>query len=157
MDRPLPQQVLQRVKGDEPQNGQNVRLSPAQAGEGRPEEPKLCGAAAADDQLGEGPALKLLHPGLGENGHFQDLPGVLGEQEPLLGQPDAFAGALEQLDAQLAFQCVDLVADGRLGDGQVLCGPGEIQAVGHFHETLQLCGLHKIPPKRKPVFHAAYL
>lgn len=157
VDRPLPQQVLQRVKGDEPQDGQNVRLGPAQAGEGRAEEPQLRGAAAADDQPGEGLALELLHPGLGEDGHFQDLSGVLGEQKALLGQTHAFAGALEQLDAQLAFQRVDLVADSRLGDGQVLSRPGEVQAVGHFHKALQLCGIHKIPPKRKPVLHTNYL
>lgn len=80
--------------------------------EGRAEEPQLRGAAAADDQPGEGLTLELLHPGLGEDGHFQDLSGVLGEQKALLGQTHAFAGALEQLDAQLAFQRVDLVADG---------------------------------------------
>ena len=52
-----------------------------------------------------------------------------------LGEPHHFAGPVKQLDPQLVLQSVDLVADGGLGDAQVLRRAGKIQIIGHGQKT----------------------
>lgn len=89
------QQVFQGVKGDEPQQGQNGRVLPAQALQSGLEKAQLRRVAAADAQAGGQFMLGLLHSGQGQAGELQNLVGVLGEQISLLGQTDALAGAVE--------------------------------------------------------------
>lgn len=152
LDRPLLQQVLHCVEGDEPQHRQHLRPVGAQLLQSGAEEPQLGGVPAADDHaLGRLPA-GLLHPGQGDVGQLHDLTGVLEEEIALLGQPDALAGAVEELYPQLVLQSVDLVADGGLGDVEALGRPGKVQKVGDLQKALQLCGIHQDLPAAAPPF-----
>ena len=113
-----------------------------QPGQHRRQQAQLQKAAAADAEAQGGGLHALLQPGPGGPRQGQDLPGILGEQVPLLGQPHLLAGAVEQLHPQLVLQGVDLVAHRRLGQPQLLRRPGEVEKVGHRHEALQLGGIH---------------
>ena len=79
----------------------------------------------------------------GGKGGPQDQIRVREKTNPLGGQGDALAGAVEQLHPQLILQRLDLVADGGLRDSQSLRGPGKIQVLRHRHEALQLHCIHE--------------
>ena len=113
---PVLQQVFQGVKGDQPQHGQQEGELLPQLVEDRGEEVQLQKAAAADAKAHLRGLLDLPQPGLGHPGEGEDLPGVLGEQVPRLGQPHPLAGSVEELDPQLVLQGVDLVAYRGLGN-----------------------------------------
>ncbi|MDT7648582.1 MAG: hypothetical protein QOC75_5582 [Pseudonocardiales bacterium] len=72
-------------------------------------------------------------------------------QEPFAGggQPDVAGRAVEQLDAELALQPADLLADRGLNDGQPLGGPPEVQLLGHRDEVAQLPQLHALPRRTR--------
>lgn len=55
----------------------------------------------------------------------------------LRGQAQAAAGADEQRDVEMAFQLLDLPADGALGQAQLLRSLGEAGAAGDFNQRLQ--------------------
>jgi hypothetical protein len=81
----------------------------------------------------------------GEPGPFHALaqPPVHEPQvgvEPLAdrGEPDAAAGALEQLGADLALLLPDGLADPRGADVQAFGGPGEVQLLGERQEDLDV-------------------
>jgi hypothetical protein len=60
-----------------------------------------------------------------------------------LGQQDAFAHPLEELDAQLLLQGVHVVADRRLTDVEDLPGGArEAARCGHRMEDLETIGIH---------------
>ena len=44
------------------------------------------------------------------------------------------------------------MADSGLGNVEPLGRPGEIQAVGHLHKTLQLCSIHQDLPDSAAAF-----
>ena len=56
----------------------------------------------------------------------ENLVRVLEKQFPLLGQGDAVGTSKEQLRVQLLFQILNLAAQGRLGDIQLLRCPGKV-------------------------------
>ncbi len=61
------------------------------------------------------------------------------------GQGDSAGAAVEQLQAELAFQPPDLLADRRLDDVQPLGGPAEVEFLGDRHEVPNLTQLHTAP------------
>jgi hypothetical protein len=64
------------------------------------------------------------------------------------GQLHAAAGAVEQRDADAAFQLGDGLADPGRGDVQALCGTAEMQLLGQGEEGFQLVPLQHRPPHR---------
>ena len=139
LDLPVGHQVVQSAGREEPKQGKNVRRLLPQAVQGGAYQPEVGGAAAADLQPGGPGGLTALDLDLGGLCQLEHFPRVLQKQMARLGQADGFAGTAEQLDPQFILQCLDLVADGGLGDPQMLRRPGKIQKVRHRHETLQLC------------------
>ena len=62
---------------------------------------------------------------------FHDFHGVRQQQLPLRGQARLFLIiTFEQPDTKLRFQLPDLTAQGRLGEEQMLRGPGEAAVLG---------------------------
>jgi hypothetical protein len=120
--------------------------APAERGEdllqARPED-----VAAADAQQ---PGLASRQVGGGASrlaAGVQDPAGVGQERLPVGGEGDLPAGAVEQLDPQLAFQPGDLLADRGLNDVQRFGGPAEMTVLGDGHEVPQLPQLHgHLPP-----------
>ncbi|BDM74449.1 hypothetical protein HEK616_79360 (plasmid) [Streptomyces nigrescens] len=55
-------------------------------------------------------------------------------------------GAVEQLQAELAFQPPDLLADGGLDDVQPFGGPPEVQLLGNRQKVPDLSQLHPDHP-----------
>jgi hypothetical protein len=76
----------------------------------------------------------------------QDPPRFDEEGAPGWGQVDMVGGAVQPEHAQLAFEALQLLAQGRLGD--VLTGgrPAEVQLLGQDDEAAQLANLHAPPP-----------
>ena len=70
----------------------------------------------------------------------------LGRERHQLGagarQRDRFARALEQLDAELDLERLDLLADRGLGDVELLGGAPEVQLAGDRHEVFELPEFH---------------
>src|SRR5688572_18296900 len=68
-------------------------------------------------------------------------------QDPFarLGQEQLVTHPLEQLDVELALQPLDLLADRRLGDEQLLGGHREAEVLGHRTEDLDLVEIHDGP------------
>ena len=73
----------------------------------------------------------------------QHQAGFHEEQAPSLAQLDPTIGALEQPRADLLFQRLDLLAQGRLGDPQNLGGPAEMQLFSHGDEVAQVAQFHE--------------
>jgi hypothetical protein len=48
----------------------------------------------------------------------------------------------EELDPELTFQGLDLLAEGGLSDPKALGGPAEVQLLGHRHEVAQVTEFH---------------
>ena len=67
---------------------------------------------------------------------------LLEEQPARLAELDPTIGTLEQASPQLLLQCLDLLAEGRLGDAQQLCGAAEVQFLGHRDEVAQVTQFH---------------
>lgn len=59
------------------------------------------------------------------------------------GQGDGAAGAVEQGDAEAAFEALDRLGQGRLGDAEAGGGAAEVQFLGHRQELRQLPGLQR--------------
>ena len=74
---------------------------------------------------------EVAHLGEDAGRPLRDLP-------PLGGQPHALGPALQQLQAQLALQLLDLHRQGRLGDGAMLGRPAEVAEAGDGIEVAQL-------------------
>ena len=74
---------------------------------------------------------------------MEQLPGVLEEEPPLLGQADRPGGPSKQGDPQLLLQRMDLLGHGGLGHMELLGGPGEIEVLRHGQKAADLKGIHK--------------
>jgi hypothetical protein len=73
--------------------------------------------------------------GLGNEGGY--LLGV-GEQEgSLRSQGNAIAGAIEETDAEIVFEGLDLERDGGLGEEKVFCRLAEVQMLGNGAEDFE--------------------
>jgi len=72
----------------------------------------------------------------------QHQPCLLQEQAPGLAQLDPTIGTLEQACAQLVFQRLYLLAQGRLRDAQHLRGAAEVQLFGNGDEVAQMAKFH---------------
>jgi len=59
------------------------------------------------------------------------------------GEGDATGAAVEQRDAQVAFELADRLAQRRLGKVQAGGGPAEVQLLGDRDERLELPDLHR--------------
>ena len=75
-----------------------------------------------------------------------NLPGVIQEGFSLLGQLDGTGGALEQLYIQFLFQGLDLLADCRMGDMELLGCLAEVEILCHSQKAGELKGIHRLPP-----------
>jgi hypothetical protein len=73
-----------------------------------------------------------------------DASGAGGDREPGLGRRDAAARALEQRDAQLAFEPAHLVRQRGLGEVQLLGGAREVPVAGDRLDAPQLSHVHAI-------------
>jgi hypothetical protein len=62
------------------------------------------------------------------------------------GEEDGFARALEQQDAELTLERLDLLTDRRLGNVQLLGGAPEVQLASDSNEVLELPELHAFSP-----------
>jgi len=76
---------------------------------------------------------------------LQDLPGLHQEGAPGWGELHMVGRAVQQQDAQLTFQPLQLLAQGRLDD--VLAGgrPAEVQLLDRGDEVAQLAMFHAVP------------
>ncbi|MNN60883.1 hypothetical protein D3C81_1760910 [compost metagenome] len=72
----------------------------------------------------------------------QHLTGLFEEQPPCLAQFHPTVGTLEQPGPQFLFQGLDLLAQGRLGNTQLLGGTTKVQFFGHGDEVTQMTQLH---------------
>ena len=63
-----------------------------------------------------------------------------------LGEHHVARAALDQLDAELLLQLLQLRRQGRLADEARLGGPAEVAVVGHRHEVAQVSQVHRSPP-----------
>jgi hypothetical protein len=68
----------------------------------------------------------------------EDLPRLDQEHDPGGGQRDMVGAALEEADAELAFQPLDLLAQRRLDDVLPVGGPAEVQLLRQGHEIPKL-------------------
>jgi hypothetical protein len=112
---------------------------PQQAGEAAVGE----GVDQADGQAAGEQAAQCRHgltPALGrlQRGARVGQQGLAGR-----GQPDPAPVAEEQALAELGFQAVDLLADGRLRDRDAVGGAGEVALLGDRHEVGELPQFHK--------------
>ncbi|MNT19047.1 hypothetical protein D3C72_1542840 [compost metagenome] len=78
----------------------------------------------------------------GAVGAGQDGAGVLQKLGACFGQGDAPGQAQEKRRADLAFQLLDLLAQGRLADAQARRRPREMQFFGHGGEVTQVTQFH---------------
>ncbi|MNH21437.1 hypothetical protein D3C79_812460 [compost metagenome] len=82
----------------------------------------------------------------GDIGSLVDLrqhqPCLFEEQAPGLAELDPTIGTLEQACPQLLFQGLDLLAQRRLGDPQVLRRPAKMQLFGDGDEVAQVTQFH---------------
>ena len=95
-------------------------------------------------QVLDPPGRGVLKPRFGPGGQVEQLPGVLEEEPPLLGQADRPGGPGKQGDPQLLLQRVDLLGHGGLGHMELLGGPGEIEVLRHGQKAADLKSIHKI-------------
>ncbi|MDF3608220.1 hypothetical protein PE067_19980 [Paracoccus sp. DMF-8] len=72
----------------------------------------------------------------------QHLQRLFIEQPPRIGQPDRAGLALDQGDAQLLLQQLDLAAQRRLCDVQDLCRAGKVPLARDGGEIAQLSQIH---------------
>ena len=93
-----------------------------------------------------------LQPALRDVEEAQYLAGVLRVEIAGLGEAHALARAVEELDAQLVLQRINLVADGGLREAQLLRRARKVQVAGHGQEAFQLC---RIQTKSRPCGQAA--
>ena len=76
-------------------------------------------------------------------------------QHPLAvpGEPDVPRRAVEELQAEFAFEPGDLLTDRGLDDVQPLGGPAEVEFLGDGDEVPQLPQLHRPPPAITIPYH----
>ncbi|GAA1112033.1 hypothetical protein GCM10009630_06380 [Kribbella jejuensis] len=89
----------------------------------------------------EGPA----RPGGGGSGGFNGCEDRSGGREEALarfGEADGAGGAVEELDAELAFEPGDLLTHAGLADAELLGGAAEVQYLRDRDEVLDLPKLH---------------
>ena len=95
-------------------------------GEGPDPQPARIGSGGIGDRGGPfGPAVK-------------QRPGDVQQRLPGCGEADLAAVAQEEARAQSGLQALDLLAQRRLRDMQLLGGPGEVQLFGHCDEIPQV-------------------
>ena len=102
-------------------------------------------AVALCDLLQAGGQLILLH---------QQVGGGLLKSQPRGRQSDRPSGADKQLDAVMLLQPLNLLAEGGLGDVQVVGGPAEAQTAGHGEKILQQAEVHGSVLSLAPGFDA---
>jgi hypothetical protein len=99
-------------------------------------------AQCADDQRARHLALQLARPPDQRAGGGQHLLGLGQQALASPRQRDAPGPAVEQRDAQLFFQRLDLARDGRLRDVQGFGRARELADLGHRDERTQLVDFH---------------
>ncbi|MNP16155.1 hypothetical protein D3C76_1085390 [compost metagenome] len=76
---------------------------------------------------------------------LEDLPGLVEEQPAGFGQAHAAIGAIQQARADFFLQGLDLLAQRRLGNAQLLGGAAEMQFLGDGDEVAQVSQFHLSP------------
>jgi hypothetical protein len=81
------------------------------------------------------------HPVIDQGQH---VPGDVQQHRARGGQPHPVPAADQQGRADELFQPPDLLAEGRLGDEHLFCGPGEGARLGDGHEIPQVPQLQSL-------------
>ena len=102
------------------------------------------GAAAQPEHPRRGGGRRACRDGAHALGRGEGGPGFGQQPAAGFGQADRPAGAVEETDAQLAFQAGDLLAHGGLADRQRSSRPAEVQVLRYRDEVLQLPQLHPL-------------
>ena len=120
-------------------NGPEPRHQPVR-GERRP-----------DRQLDHAAGLRAgrRHRGFGAQRRRRHRLDMFAELAALRGQRQAFVGAREQGNAELAFQFGDLAADRRMAGAQLARRRGETAGFGHRDEGLAQVPVHRLFPRRQ--------
>ena len=108
----------------------------------------LVGEEADPDRAGDPASADLGHPPE-VRGVVEELLRERQELRPGPGQRDGLARPLEEVDAELRLERLDLLADGRLGDVDLLRGTAEMELAGDGHEVLELAEFHDRPCDRQ--------
>ena len=78
--------------------------------------------------------------------HFGIAAGKVQEYLPLGRNGNGISCPVEELEAQVLFQLIQLLGQCRLGDEQVLGGQSDIFAFLHFQNIVENIGVHVKPP-----------
>ncbi len=73
---------------------------------------------------------------------LQDLAGGIDIHPPGVRDPHISVGPLEQRQADLPLDLLDILGEGRLGDAQHVGRPGERPLLGKGEDVLELFGVH---------------
>ena len=111
------------------------------------EEGHVPGLPTADGNLpAENPLLPHEFP-FGLFGKSDDLLCPLPQEHPVVGEDDAVAAAVKQLDAQLVLQLHELAGERGLRHVEQGCGPGDVFLAGHCQKVSQDAQLHRKAPR----------
>ena len=79
-------------------------------------------------------------------GLAEDHPGPLHDLLAGVGEQDVARAALDERDAELLLQLLDLRRQRRLADEARLGRPAEVAVVGHGDQVLEVAQVHRSPP-----------
>ena len=132
----------------------DAREAGGEAGEDRRQQVLGDGRAGAQTQLALGLTRAEAHLVLHAAVIVEDALRGVEQRAPRIGELQAAAAPVEELDPVAALQLPDVLADGRLRDAQLFGGPGEAQRPGRRDEDLEAEVVHGIsrgvPPRRTP-------